>query len=284
MKTSVIECAKTFDSDSSMKRLFDETLEKLKVFRAEYPFAEDPDSIEALKPQAIFKVDRGQIGEFFHCIEYYLKPLGHLALYSNVYRCIRSQLEDFKELLHIVVDQEKSLAEKVDAPWIKIKGLGRDSHLAKKIIFCFNYEKGTVIPIFSTSHLEHFLDKILEEPWLPLKYENMSLGQKYEALTNEILEAKESSPITKDWDVTYFSRFLYETYTSKKISETERKKRLARALLDQQRKFCELVNLLNELKSKNKITAEELRSYRDRWDRNPQDRKTIDDTLRALRT
>ena len=283
VKASVSEKARVFDRDGSMKRLVDGALEQLKVFRAKYPFAENPDSIESLRPVDIFKIDRGEIGDFFHYVEVYLKPLGHLTLYSSVYRHIRNQLDLFKELLHIVVDREKSLAEKVDAPWKEIKGLGGDSHIAKKIIFCFNYETRSVIPIFSTSHLEHFLDAIQEGPWLPIQYENMSLGEKFQALTDELLKAKESSEVTRPWDITYFSRFLYETYTPPEIiTETERKRLHAKALLEQQRKFCEFMDRLTELKRNNKISAEQLRTYRDRWLKNPEDRKSLADEISTL--
>src|SRR4030042_2402919 len=187
MLPHVEEKARTFDSDGAMKISVDDALEKLKSFRKIYPFTEDPDSIETLAPEDIFKKDSGDIGDFFHYVEYYPKPLGNLTFYSNVYRRIRSHLDIFKDLLYVVVDKEKSLAQKVDASWNEIRGLGGDHHIAKKIIFCFNYETGSVIPIFSTSHLEYFLDAILEEPWLPLQYDNISLGEKYESLTNELL-------------------------------------------------------------------------------------------------
>lgn len=266
-----------------MKALVDEALEKLKRFRQTYTFTESPDSIETLSPEDIFKKDAGEIGDFFHYIEYYLKPLGHLVVYSNVYRRIRSQLEDFKELLCIVVDKEKSLAEKVDAPWNKISGLGGDSHIAKKIIFCFNYETGLVVPIFSTAHLEYFLETILEELIFPVQYENMRLGEKYEFLTDELLKAKESSQVAKSWEITYFCRFLYETYPPPKIiTQTQRKKLQGKGILEQQQQFGNFMNLLTNLRRKNRISAEELRAYRERWRNNPEDRKTITDKLLSL--
>ena len=69
-----------------------------------------------------------------------------------------------RRLLHVAVDRKKTLAEKVDAPWDQIKGLGRDRHIAKKIIFCFNYENGDVLPIFKTQDLEFFINKIVDKP------------------------------------------------------------------------------------------------------------------------
>jgi hypothetical protein len=284
MKDAVSQEARVFDGDGAIKRLVDEALEKLKVFRERYPFTENPDSIETLSPDDIFRTDTGEIGEFFHYIEYYLKPLGHLTVYSNVYRRIRTHLETFKELLYVVVDKDKSLAEKVDAPWKEISGLGGDSHIAKKIIFCFNYETGSVIPIFSTSHLEHFLNIIQEAPWLPIQYDNMSLGEKYEALTEELLKAKESCPLTKTWEITYFCRFLYEKYTPPKIiTEAQRKKLQEKALRAQQQEFATFNDLLNEMRKKDKISAEERRAYSEQWFKNPETRQTLIDKLNQLK-
>src|SRR5665647_772398 len=113
MKEDAADRAKTFDANGSIKRVVDETLERLQEFRRKYPFTEDPDQIERLTADDIFKTDTGEMGSFFRYIEHQLKQLGHLTIYgSKVYHNIRAQLEDFKELLHIVVDKEKSIAEK----------------------------------------------------------------------------------------------------------------------------------------------------------------------------
>jgi len=284
MKDAVSQKAGVFDGGGAIKRSVDEALENLKVFRERYPFTEKPEAIEALTPDDVFRVDEGEIGEFFLYIEYYLKALGPLIVYSNVYRRIRRHLEIFKELLYVVVDKNKTLAEKVDAPWSEIKGLGGDSHIAKKIIFCFNYEAGSVAPIFSTSHLEYFLNIIQEKPWLPVHYDALSLGEKYETLTEELLEAKESSQVTKPWEITYFCRFLYETYTPPKIiTEAQRKKLREKELMKQREPYAEFVSLLNELKSKGKISAKEWRAYTEQWRRNPETREIIVDQLQKMR-
>ncbi|MEM3642156.1 MAG: hypothetical protein QXH37_09575 [Candidatus Bathyarchaeia archaeon] len=284
MKEEVSQKARFFDVDGSIKRSVNEALEKLKVFRTKYPFAENPEAIETLTPEDIFRTDKGEIGEFFHYIEYYLKPLGHLRTYPKVYLQIRKQIDLFKDLLYIVVDKKKSLAEKVDAPWNEIKGLGGDSHIAKKIIFCFNYETGSVIPIFSTSHIEHFLNIIQETPWLPIHYDALSLGEKYETLTTELLKAKESSQVTKPWEITYFCKFLYETYTPPKIiTEAQRKKLREKALMEQRQQFAKFIELLNELKAKGKISAEQWRTYSEQWQKNSEIRQELTNKLRQLK-
>ena len=171
MGNSIIGKASAYDKNGLIKKEIDNAIGSLKDFRTKFPLAENPASIDTLKPDDVFKENSDEVGEFFHYIEYYFKPLGHRTIRgSNVYHNIRVQIEDFKYLLYIVVDKKKSLAEKVDAPWGKIKGLGDDKDIAKKIIFCFNYESGKVLPIFSTNYLKHFLNKVVDKPSLPTKY------------------------------------------------------------------------------------------------------------------
>ncbi|MBS7619246.1 hypothetical protein KEJ21_01170 [Candidatus Bathyarchaeota archaeon] len=276
----VLQRAMVFDRDEAIKRSVDVALEKLRVFREKYPFTENPEAIERLSPEDVFRRNTGEIGEFFRYIEYYLKPLGGLRTYPKVYLEIREQIDLFKHLLYVVVDNKKSLAEKVDAPWSEIKGLGGDSHIAKKIIFCFNYETGSVIPIFSTSHLEHFLNIIHETPWRPIHYGGLSLGKKYETLTEKLLKAKESSQVTSPWEITYFCRFLYETYTPpKKPQKLNIKNSLKKALTEQQERYARFMALLKKLKEEGKISAEQLRAYKDQWQKNPEIRQTLIDEL-----
>ncbi len=283
IKDGVLQKAKAFDSEGIIKRSVDEGLKKLKVFRTRYPFAERTDTIELLRPEDIFITDTGKVGEFFHYIEYDLKSLGQLRTYPAVYRQISEQMEHFKRLLYTVVDQKKRLAEKVDAPWREIKGLGGDSHIAKKIIFCFNYETGLVAPIFSTAHLEYFLNTIREKPWLPEQYAGLSLGERYEALTKELLNVKEYFPETKNWEVTYFCRFLYENYTPPKIVTASQRKKLREEVSTEQRKeFARFIELLEELKKKGRITPEQWRAYVKKWNDEAESRQMLIEKLRGM--
>jgi len=125
MKESSLEKMRAFDKNGVIKTEIDSAMKRLKDFRVKYRFAENPESIETLDPDDIFRVKSDEVGDFFHWLEYYLKPIGHLTIHgSYVYRQIRDQFEDFKELLHVTVDPKKSLAQKVDAPWDGIRGLG----------------------------------------------------------------------------------------------------------------------------------------------------------------
>lgn len=284
MKEDVTQKAKFFDSEGKIKHRIEDALNKLKDFRKKYPFTENPATIENLTPEDIFKEDTNEIGEFFHYIEFHLKALGALELKgSATYRNITAQLEDFKELLHIAVDKNKSLEEKVNAPWQEIKGLGGDRHIAKKIIFCFNYERDAVVPIFSTSHLEHFLNIIQETSWQPIQYYNMNLGEKYEILTEELIKSKESSPVTKPWEITYFCRFLYETYVPPKITTTTQHKKLhEKEARERQQQFSKFINLLNQLKKEGKITAEQWRAYSKQWQERVETRQILTEELKQL--
>jgi len=281
----MLEKARIFVKNVAVKNEMDNAVAKLKCFREKYPYTENPESIETLNPEDIFKEQTSQVGEFFHWLEYYLYPIGHLTLYgSNVYRQIRSQFEEFTELLYVAVDKEKSIVEKVDAPWDEIKHLGGDRHIAKKIIFCFNFEDEEILPIFSTSHLEHFLSNIAEKPEYPTNYERMTLGEKYHFLNSEILKVKKKFPETESWEIPYFARFLYDTYPPSRIdSPSKRMEPEAKAKMEQQQQYRNFVNLLNELKTKNKIPAEDFRRYRKLWEDNPQGRQSLFDQFMALR-
>ena len=285
MKESLLEKVRAFDKNGVIKTEIDSAMKSLKDFRVKYRFAENPESIETLDPDDVFRVVSNEVGDFFHWLEYYLKPIGHLTLHGvYVYRQIRDQFEDFKELLHVTVDPKKSLAQKVDAPWDGIKGLGGDRHIAKKIIFCFNCERGDVLPIFKTSHLKHFFNEIVDKPSFPAQY--TSLGETYEFLISELLRVKRDLSETQPWELPYFSRFLYDNYSPplkgghpidingkiKPNSETRK----------EQMQFGEFVELLNGLQRKGKISAEEYRNHGKLWRERPQDRQSLVERLRML--
>lgn len=207
---SISEKVKEFDKSGEYRRDVDVALRLLKRFRQKYPFRDNPRYIDNLTADDLFKEKPPQIGDFFRWIEYKLKPLGHLSVYSSVYRNARNQLEDFKALLRVVVNENKSLAEKVDAPWQRISRMGGDKHIAKKIIFCFN---DGVLPIFKTADLEHFFVQLVGKHKLPSSYDTMSLGEKYQFLTRGLLNVKKRFAETREWNNAYFMWFLYKMYS-----------------------------------------------------------------------
>jgi hypothetical protein len=207
MPLSISEKAKEFDPKGARRREIDKALELLRQFRKKYPFKEDPESIDRLTPEDLFKKGGDY---FFKWIEFTLRPLGRIALGSaTVYQNACNQLDDFKDLLHLAVDEKKSLAEKVDASWERISGMGGDKLIAKKIISCYD---DNALHIFKTTHLEYFFDLLVGKQRLPSNYDTMSLGEKYQFLTQALLNVKLSCAETKDWDNAYFMRFLYEMY------------------------------------------------------------------------
>ncbi len=187
-------------------------------------------------------------------------------------------------MLYIAVDKEKSLSEKVDAPWEKISHLGADKHIAKKIIFCFNYERGEVLPIFSTAHLKHFVNQVVNAPNSPAKYH--SLGEEYAYLTSELLKAKDKLQITKQWEITYFARFLYNSYpppgrefTTLDLTEGKRNRHIETKEHTEMREFAKL---LQELQTKQRINGAQFREYRDQWTKQPNDREALTQRLKKL--
>ena len=273
----------SFDKQGILQKEIEKAIELLHVFREKYSFFSNPSLIETLDPDAIFKIEKKKMGDFFDWINYYLKPLGNLTLNQNVYRNIRSQFDDFKDLIYIVVDKNKSLAEKVDANWNVIAGLGGDKHLAKKIIFCFNYQTKNVVPIFETNHLEYFVNTIVEKPKFSTKFLAMSVGEKYQYLTNALLSEKESSKITNTWEITYFCYFLYRIFPPEDIqSRDKRKKQFEKTMFSHKLEFRYFMETLNQLRKNEKISAEDLRNYRKQWENRIQDRSIILARLKSL--
>lgn len=277
----MLEKANTYDKIGLVKREVDVAVEHLKVFRQKYTFKENLRSIEWLDPDRLYKLNPDEVGEFFRFIESYLKPLGVSSASSNVYRNARLQIGDFRNLLRTAVDDRKSLAQKVDARWERIGGLGQDKQLAKKIIFCFNYESGKVLPIFSNQHLRHFVNRTVEEPNMQTKF--LSLGQEYEQYTSELLKTKNGTPLTRSWSVIYFTRFLYDNYPP---PDTERpaEDRKNTAVTEEQLDMQGFVTLLGQLQRKSKITGEQFREYREIWVRQPSEREGLTSRLKTLNT
>ena len=214
----MLEKASAYDKNGLTKREIDNALVLLKEFRVKFPFAENPQSIDWLEPDKIFKSNPDEIGEFFRYLVYHLDPLGHITINSsNLYRNVRLQIDDFKYLLRVAVDKKKSLAEKVNASWEKIGGLGQDKQIAKKIIFCFNYESGKILPIFSTPHLKYFVNKFVDKPSNPRKY--YSLGEEYEQLTSELLKAKNKSAYNSSLGKSHISLGSYTTLTPRQTKK-----------------------------------------------------------------
>jgi len=116
----------------------------------------------------------------------------------------------------------------------KIKGLGGDKHIAKKIIYLYN-SKDT-LPIFKTEDLEYFVEKLkLDKDREALKifnkpYNDLSRGQKYEILNNLLLNFKSQIQEFKNWDNLTFSKFLYTIIKPPRLSASSVKGRSSQPL------------------------------------------------------
>jgi uncharacterized protein YjgD (DUF1641 family) len=53
--------------------------------------------------------------------------------------------------------------------------------------------------------------------------------------------------------------------------------------MEQQQQFAKFIELLNELKTKGKISAEQWRSYSEQWQKNTETRQTLIDKLKQLK-
>ncbi len=287
MSKSIIlqEKVASYDKVGTSKHEVDSALAALKMLREKYPFSENLATIEWLDPEKLYHVNPDGVGEFFQLLERAVKPVSYSNLNnSNIYRNARLQIGELKNLLRTAVDDRKSLAQKVDAPWERIGGIAQDKLVPKRIIYCFNEEKGALMPVFSNQHLRHFVTKIVDWPSGQTKY--YSQGQEYEHYTTELLKAKNSLPITKGWHTLYFARFLYETYPppdSEPIgvnASSERK--LGGAATNEQLDLQGFMRLLGELQKLKKINGEQFRDYRSFWTSQPSERDGLTQRLKRL--
>ncbi len=281
----MLEKVTEFDKVGVTKHEIDKALSVLKELKQNFPFTENLRAIEWLDPDKLYKLNPDAVGEFFQLLEDTLKPIIHSNINSsNVYRNARLQIVEFKNLLRITVDDRKSLAQKIDSPWERIGGIGQDKFVAKKIIYCFNTEKGTVLPIFNDQHLRYFVNHIANSPRGQTKY--LSPGQEYQLYTEELIKAKNSSPITQNWDSMYFTAFLFAFYpppdTEVHVNSSGGGKNV-NIVTDEQLELRGFVKLLGELQTMGKITGEEFREKRELWMRQqPNDRDVLVWQLKQL--
>jgi hypothetical protein len=279
----VQEKANTFDKVGLIRHDVDKALIALKNFRQKFPFTENLRELETLNPDKLFRVNPDIVGEFFQALEDIFKPLKYPTFgNTNIYRNARLQINDFKLLLRTAVDNRKTLAQKIDTKWEKIGGIGENKAIAMEIIYSFNYENKTILPIFSIQHIRHFTNRTNNTLNEPTKYS--SIGQEYEHYTTELLKNKNNLPTTRGWDNLYFTRFLYETYPPPDNEKTQttttattgEEKKLINQVTDEQLDMQGFVKLLCELQKQHKITGEEFRENRAIWIQlKPNDREVL---------
>lgn len=204
------EESKSFFEDH--KEMFDELRIKFKEFGNKYPFKDKPELIDALKLNDIY--NKGH-SSFLYYIEFGLSDFGALRVGNADYAInARNNIDLFKELLKMAVNDSFSIAKKVDAPWEEIPRFGSDKNIAKKIIYCFNPDK--VVPTYSTKHLEHFANLIdpnfkSNNNKFDKSYDDLTVGEKFEYLNDIILDFK-NNVLNIEIENVFFMYFMYDQY------------------------------------------------------------------------
>ncbi len=211
----------SFDRNEERRKEIDRVKETLKDFQRRYPFVSNPQSIDTLTADQVYK--KGEDQTFFYWVERKLRVLGHITVYANWFENARANSEIFKGLLRDSLKEGLSLSQRIDPPWDSIGGFGGDRTIAKKIISLYFPEN--VIPIFKTEDAERFLrnlgvdfeKKALSKSGTP--YEVLSVGQKFELLNGLLSDFKRNNETLKSWDNARFMEFLYENFPSPDIPE-----------------------------------------------------------------
>lgn len=210
-----------FDRKGERRVEIERARQTLKDFHGRYPFRANPQSIDALTADSIYK--KGEKETLLYWVERNLRALGHILVYANWFENARASPEIFKELLRDSLKEGLQLSQRVDVPWESIGGFGGDRTIAKKIISLYFPED--VIPIFKTEDSERFVQNLgigFEKKALAkigTQYQVLSVGQKFELLNGLLLEFKRNNKTLENWDNALFMEFLYENYPSPTVPE-----------------------------------------------------------------
>lgn len=221
MLEELLQKGKEFEQNREIIQKIEEGKHQLELFLTKYPFKEKPELIDSLTPEKIYSP--GSEDYFFLWIEHKTRSLGAISTYGGItYPNAIEKIDQFKQLLKILVDENKTISEKIDYD-CNIRGFGGDKLITKKILYC--YFNNDVLPIFKTEHLEHFCKKLnldYEEESFS-RYdkpcENLTDGEKYELLNDILLNFKKQN--FPHWKNPLFTRFLYEIFKPEKPPEKE---------------------------------------------------------------
>lgn len=225
----VIEKAEQY-RDSGKWKQTENNLSLLNKFRKEYPLRQDPQKIDTLRKEEVFASSREDT--FSYWISHKLRPLGKVHLVSDKpWKNALKHFNSFKQLLRIAVNRNKTLSEKMDAPWNEIPLWEKNDRILPKKIIAYYYPK-EVIPIFKTKHLREFIE-ILGAEWERKErakehygkdFKHLSLGQKHEILNNLLLDFKDKYTIMQDWHPAHFMKFYLILKEKSSPSKKETKK------------------------------------------------------------
>lgn len=202
-------CSEEYDKCSQALSLRDKFLER-------FPFRKQPGLIDELTPELIYNPHSSDKNYFFNWIEHSLMWLGAVKLGSaKPWENASENIETFKDLMKIAVDDKISIADKIDAHWEDIKGFGGDRHIVKKIISVYYPEK--IIPIFKTEDWELFFDlleidyteRFIDKFRKNYSGSNTTVGEKFETLNELFMELKNSQPLFAEMDNAMFMNYIY---------------------------------------------------------------------------
>ncbi|MEM2126609.1 MAG: hypothetical protein QXH67_00090 [Candidatus Bathyarchaeia archaeon] len=195
-----------------VRERYDRAMGLLKQFLERFPFHVSPRAIEELRYEDVYSPGSGDY--FFYWVEHRLRDLGAIAVGSTrPYVNAADNLNVFKGLLYSAVERGRSLAEKVDAEWNMIKGFGGDRHIAKKIIYLYNHKEA--FPIFKTEDFKQFVEELGINPEkeaetrLRRPFEQLTVGEKWQLLTQLLKEIRESAPELRELDNLMIGYLLY---------------------------------------------------------------------------
>lgn len=205
----VLQCLQTFPDERDLDKIR-ETCKALDSFLRRFPYGKQPDLIDKLLLNDIY--EKGNNDTFYH----HLKSFEGFSQALLKWKITETNLEEFKELLRIAVDKNKSLSEKIDDPaWERISGFGGEKHVPKKIVHLYNYDIS--LGVYSNDHMELSSTKLGKDfreksrSKYGKDYEILSEGQKYELHMELLLEARNeiNNQFNQQWDNTTFWWSLY---------------------------------------------------------------------------
>ncbi|MEM2910138.1 MAG: hypothetical protein QXO01_03625 [Nitrososphaerota archaeon] len=216
IKNDVLQKVKQLSTSSEFHEEVRKDREALKEMLDYFPFRKNPEMIDKLTPKSLYNPG-GPRDWFFYFFEFKLKRVGRIRVPSDLpWREACEKIDLFKQLLKLLVNDEKLIHEKIDDErWLELKGWGGDKHYVKKLLFI--YYPDQVMPTFKTDILEMQLNwlGLFEEAKLESRKRHdedlnaLSVGKKFE-LYNELILKSLKDVLPKDWDTLAIARLFRE--------------------------------------------------------------------------
>jgi hypothetical protein len=133
IKSSLLEFARRLLDSPQFREEVEKDRRVLREFIERFPFRKNPSLIDELTPEKLYNPGKSREW-FFYFFEFYLRRVGTIAIHGDKpWREACSKIDIFKQLLKLVVDDSKSIHERIDDErWSQLKGWGGDKHCVKK--------------------------------------------------------------------------------------------------------------------------------------------------------